>query len=146
MNKRVLKICWSSWQNESRDKRELSACRELGLDSMVMTEGDHSDWFRQDEVAGFPVCRFSTRPSKKLVPSKRLVPYRVDRFVSVFTWAWCARKLKPMAISGHDIRGLAIGWLSTIGLPKERKPVLIYDSHEFELGRNAKRSNVSCFL
>ena len=31
----ILKICGSEWDNASRDKRELSACRELGRLSLI---------------------------------------------------------------------------------------------------------------
>ena len=139
MGNRVLKICYTPWQNESRDKRELSVCRELGLEPLVMTEGNAHDWYREDTVSGFPVLRFSTMPLGKIAR------FRINRFVSVFTWAWCARKLKPAIISGHNIRSLFIGWLSTIGIPKAKKPKLVYDSHEFELGRNEKRSKLHLF-
>ena len=140
MNNRILKICYTPWCNASRDKRELSACRELGLEPLVMTEGEDGDWYREDTVDGFPVLRFSTRPLGKIAR------FRINRFACVFTWAWCARRLEPMMISGHNIRGLFIGWLSTVGLPKEKKPKLVYDSHEFELGRNRKRSKLELFF
>ena len=34
----ILKICGSEWDNASRDKRELSACRELGQQVMVLAK------------------------------------------------------------------------------------------------------------
>lgn len=134
MNKRVLKICVVEWDNASRDRRELAACRELGLEPLAMIRGEMGDRFREDMVDGFPVMRFDPRPIGANMP--RLI----RQACSILSWAWFARKLEPAVISGHDIEALAIGWLSTIGLPKSRKPKLVYDSHEFELGRNLKRS------
>ena len=139
MKKKVVKICIDPWKNASRDKRELSACRELGLEPLVMAKGDIQDWYREDEVAGFRVLRFSTRPFGEKVPKP------VSWIATIISWAWCARKLKPSVISGHDIVALTIGWLSTVGLPKQNRPALVYDSHEFELGRNAKRSKLHLF-
>lgn len=139
MNKRVLKLCIATWENASRDKRELSACRELGLEPLVMARGEKGDRFREDFVGGFPVLRFEPRPVGENLPK------RIRQICSILSWAWFARKLEPAIISGHDIEALTIGWLSTLGLPKSSRPKLVYDSHEFELGRNEKRSKVKLF-
>lgn len=140
MDKIVLKICIFPWQSESRDKRELSACRELGLTPLVMAKGEEGDWYREDEVSGFRVLRFSTRPLGTKVPAP------LNWVATMVCWAHCARKLHPAVISGHDIVALTIGWMSTVGTPKSRKPRLVYDSHEFELGRNEKRSKLQLFF
>lgn len=140
MEKTVLKICIFPWQNASRDKRELSACRELGLTPLVMAKGEEGDWYREDEVSGFRVLRFSTRPLGTKVPAP------LNWVATMVCWAHCARKLHPAVISGHDIVALTIGWMSTVGTPKSRKPRLVYDSHEFELGRNEKRSKLQLFF
>ena len=139
MEKTILKICIFPWQNASRDKRELSACRELGLTPLVMAKGEEGDWYREDEVSGFRVLRFSTRPLGTKVPAP------LNWVATMVCWAHCARKLQPAVISGHDIVALTIGWMSTVGTPKSRKPRLVYDSHEFELGRNEKRSKLQLF-
>lgn len=140
MEKTVLKICIFPWQNASRDKRELSACRELGLTPLVMAKGEEGDWYREDEVSGFRVLRFSTRPLGTKIPAP------INWVATMVCWAHCARKLQPAVISGHDIVALTIGWMSTVGTPKSRKPRLVYDSHEFELGRNEKRSKLQLFF
>lgn len=146
MAKLVLKICCGDWNNASRDKRELSVCRELGMQTLVMAKGELKDKYRKDCVSGYDVLRFSTRPLGIKVPNG------INRAVSIFTWAHYARKLKPDIISGHDIGALTIGYLSNIF--RSKKATLIYDSHEFEIGRNAKRSrlqlwwitHLECFL
>lgn len=140
MENTVLKICIFDWQNCSRDKRELSACRELELTPLVMAKGEKDDWYREDEVSGFRVLRFSTRPLGTKVPAP------LNWVATMVCWAHCARKLKPAVISGHDIVPVAIGWMATLGMPAKKKPKLVYHSHEFELGRNEKRSKLQLFF
>lgn len=53
------------------------------------------------------------------------------------------RRLKAEIISCYDISALTIAYISTIFL--SNKPKLIYDSHEFEFGRNSKRGKFASF-
>lgn len=132
----VLKICISEWKNASRDQRELMVCRELGADVKVVAKGiGNGRGTSVDHVAGFEVYRLSARPFKHL-------PILLNRILSVFMWAAYVRKMHPDIISGHDLEGLTIGWLSSFFLRHSQKPKLVYDSHEFEAGRNAKRSRM----
>jgi len=39
-------------------------------------------------------------------------------------------------ISCHDLRALGYGYLAALFTSKKKRPLLVYDSHEFELGRN----------
>jgi len=137
----ILKICASEWAYASRDKRELSACRELGEEVLVLAKGNLSDKGRLDEVDGYQVRRFTTRPMGLRVPNW------INRVASLFVWArYTKNELKPQIISGHDLAGLLIGWLSNIG--RKDKAKLIYDSHEFELGRytgRTKRNKLQMF-
>lgn len=130
----VLKISLNEWKNASRDQRELLLCREMGADVKVVAKGSGNgkDAFI-DDVNGFEVHRLSTRPFQYL-------PVAVNRILAVFKWAAYVRKLRPEIISGHDLDGLTIGWLSGFFLKSSQKPKLVYDSHEFEAGRNTKRS------
>ncbi|MDE6887965.1 MAG: glycosyltransferase, partial [Eubacterium sp.] len=130
--KLVLKIALSVWKNASRDKRELGVVKELGADVLVMAKGEKSGILEQ--VDGFDVYRMSTRPLGEHMPVV------INRIVSVFTWVRQIRKISPQVISGHDLPGLFIGYLYSVSVSKKRKPKLVYDSHEFELGRNANRS------
>ncbi len=130
----IVKICGTAWYNESRDKRELSVYRELGYDVCVIAKGNNDDRGREDCVDGYKVYRFTTKPFGEKCP------HFINKIVSVFAWAKYVRKLNPIIISGHDLLpGLLISWLSTFGM--KRKPKLIYDAHEFELGRNGVRRN-----
>lgn len=132
---KILKICGSSWANASRDKRELSVYQELGGEVTVLAKGDVKDYGRIDYVDGFRVIRYTTRPFGEYVPNT------INRFFSLFIWTRAVRKLNPDVISGHDLLpALTIAWMAT--LFKKKKPRLIYDSHEFELGRNVKRGAI----
>jgi glycosyltransferase involved in cell wall biosynthesis len=138
---KVLKIVTTDWYNASRDKRELSVVRELGAEPIVMAKGDPRDNFKEDMVDEFKVYRFSTRP---LGDRPSLV--KLNRLLSIFIWASKARKFNANVISGHDISGLLIGYLSSLFLPISKKPELIYDSHEFEIGRSATRSKFQTWV
>lgn len=131
---RVLKICTGTWENASRDQRELGVCRELGMEPIVLAKGKAGDRGREDTVNGFQVLRFTTRPYKR-------IPVSVNRVISIFQWAKYASTLNADIISGHDIEGWTIGWLSKF-YNRKNKPLFVYDSHEFELGRNAKRNKI----
>lgn len=130
---RVLKICTGTWENASRDQRELNVCRELGAETVVLAKGNREDRGREDTVDGFTVFRYTTRPYKH-------IPILVNRVLSIFQWAKYAGTLDADIISGHDIGGWTIGWLSKFFTRK--RPIFVYDSHEFELGRNTKRSKL----
>lgn len=133
---KILKICPSEWINESRDQRELSIYKELGMDVSVIAKGYPKDRGRIESVDGFKVYRYSTRPIK-------CIPASINRLISLFMWAHFIKKKKPDVISGHDLIGTTIGWLAFCG---RKKPALIYDSHEFELGRNKKRGGISLWI
>lgn len=127
-----MKICGSSWNNASRDKRELSVYKEMGAEVFVLAKGKCRDYGRIEYVDGFKVFRYTTRPLGKYVPAL------INRIISLFLWAHAAKKMNPDVITGHDLMpGLTIAWMVT--LFKRKKIKLIYDSHEFEMGRNVKR-------
>lgn len=137
-SKLVLKIVLSEWNNASRDKRELSLVRELGAEALVLAKGDKSGVVEQ--VESFQVYRMATRPLGKHIPNM------INRIISLFTWAYQARRLSPQVISGHDIIALFIGYISTAFMPKKKRPKLVYDSHEFEIGRIGKRNRVETWF
>lgn len=134
MSNLLVKVCCSEWINENRDIRELDVCMELGFNVIVVAKGNLRN---NDYVCGFDVRRLSTRPLGKYFPSS------INRVVALFTWAHYINRLRPNVISGHDITGLLVGWISTWFIPRSKAPKLIYDSHELEVGRNVKRSRLS---
>lgn len=133
--KRVLKICVNTWENASRNKRELSVCRELGMEAVVMAKGAPGDSFREETVDGFKVYRFSTRP---LGTARWLnVP---NRILSLLIWGRNARKFHADIITGQNLPGLFVGYLSNLGNPHKAR--LVYDSLEFEIGRIGRRTRL----
>lgn len=132
MAKLVLKICCEEWANQSRDKRELSVCREQGADVVVMAKGNTGDSLRRTTVDGFLVLLSSTRPLGERFPKI------LNQAIASLQWAFDAKNLHPDIISGHDLRALWTGWMSNVF--RKEKATLIYDSHEFELERNVQRS------
>lgn len=128
--KKVLKICGNDWKNASHDKRELSAAMELGASVEVIAKGAKTGVI--ENIDGFRVYRISTRPLGNKIPNA------INRIISLFTWAYFARKRNADIITGHDIIGLFIGYLSNIF--KQNKALLVYDSHEFEAGQTNNRS------
>ena len=134
----VLKISCNEWENENRDKRELSVCKKIGLETAVLAKGLPKDKGRKEIIEGFKLYRYTTKPFGNSVPSI------INKAFSLLLWANFAHKLSPDIISGHDIGALFIGWLSNI--IKGKKAKLVYDSHEFELGRNKKRNKLELFF
>lgn len=134
--KKVLKICISDWKNASRDQRELAVVKELGGDVEILAKGEKTGEI--DYINGFKVFRISTRP----LVIKRLV--FINRVFAIFSWAYVARRKNVDIISGHDLPGLLIGYISN--LFKKHKAKLVYDSHEFEIGRAIKRNKISKYL
>ena len=52
---KVLKICGTHFDNENRDRRELSVYLELGSEIAVLAKGESADNGRLDTVDGIPV-------------------------------------------------------------------------------------------
>jgi len=135
--KLLLKIVVNDFNNASRDKRELSVVSQFNTKIIVMAKGEHNE---VTDTNDYEIHRRSTRPLGKYKPLIQL-----NRLISIITWSFYARKLNAYCISCHDLIALLIGWLSTWLIPKDKKPLLVYDSHEFEIERNTygKRSKLS---
>ena len=76
----VLKVCGGTWENASRDKRELSTYRECGADVAVLAKGNRNDKGRIEMVDGFTVYRYSTRPLGCKAPDL------LNRLISLFLY------------------------------------------------------------
>lgn len=137
---KLLKIVTNSFENENRDERELRVAVELGFEVMVMAKGNgKKNSF--DFVNDILVHRCTTKPL-----GNRRILIRLNRIVSVFKWSIYAHKINADVISCHDILSLMIGYLSNFYKVGKSKSLLIYDSHEFELGRNVKRSLLTKYI
>ncbi|MEL3901252.1 MAG: glycosyltransferase [Treponema phagedenis] len=133
MGKRILKIVIHEFVNETRDIRELSCLHKMGNTEIIVVAKGEKDVIQQDF---YELHTLTTRPLK-------FVPVKINRIISFFLWAKYVRNLKADIISCHDILALAIAYISSFFL--YRKPKLIYDSHEFEFGRNSKRCKFMSF-
>jgi glycosyltransferase involved in cell wall biosynthesis len=123
-----LKIVPGKFDSASRDKRELSVIQELGHQVIVIAKGENN---KKGVADGFEVHCRTTRP---LGNAKWLT--QINRLVSLVSWSVYVKNLKPDCISCHGLIALFIGWLSTWFTPLSKRPLLVYDSHEFEIGRN----------
>ena len=134
--KLFVKITASDFHHASRDKKELSVVKELGYPILVVAKGNNNGI---KTIDGWLVHTRTTRP---LGINRHLIQF--NRCITLLSWALYIRKLKANYLSCHDLIALTIGWISTIGISKNKKPLLIYDSHEFEIGRNTngKRSKL----
>ena len=138
--KKVLKVRVGTWNNATRDKRDLSAAMEAGFDVAVVALGQAGDRMRPGEIDGFSVYFCDMKPFLKCrVLNKLLYPIR---------WARDIRDYGADVLNCHDLRALVIGYMAAILTPKKRRPKLVYDAHEFEIGRNTdgKRGKLSAWL
>ena len=123
----------------SRNKRELSAAREYGFETYFFSNDQNPDlaaWGVKDK----PIWD-GTIPLHSGIPK----PIRVLKVIGNQI-AVCHRTLELPggAWSCHDLSALHLAyWLTRL---RKERPLLIYDSHEFEMGRNAKRSVFKSFL
>jgi len=132
---KVLKIVLSDFSYESRDKREILCLIDMGHQVVVMAKSNNNEYqvIKQD---GYEI-HFLPTDTKK-ANGKRSI-YKT--IMTVINWIKYARNIKPDCISGHDLIPLTIGYLSTLFTFREKKPMLVYDSHEFEIGRNTASNN-----
>ncbi len=130
------------FKNASRNKRELDVAKELGF-KVIVRDASYTEPEGIYDIDGYTVYR---RKKKKI--NNKII----KQFQKVIDWyikePIFLRKLNADIISCYDLTALLIGWLSTIFIIRSKKPKLIYDSHEFELGcrRNLRRSNFTKFI
>jgi len=123
-----LKISLYAFGQNSRDQREIEAAYEAGFKNIHVISATglkelHSDpiW----ECTEIVLKPFGDTGFRKLLGN-------ISAFINFIKKA---RALKPKVISGHDIFGLLIGYLSSIG--RREQTYLVYDAHEYEMGRFA---------
>jgi glycosyltransferase involved in cell wall biosynthesis len=138
--KKFIKYMLSDFNNASRNKRELSVVAKFDCEIIVCAVGKEEC---VKTIDGYTVFKRTNKLSKNSV---------VRKFQIVYNWVFkqpqYLRNQNADYISCHNLIALFIGWLSTWFLPKKKKPRLIYDSHEFEIGRNSegKRSNFAKWI
>ena len=125
---------YKSIRNASRNKREMEAARESGYEVLVFSNDDPAAGNVPPFAKGYhdgtvpmPV-KGSAFQKLRTIVRNRLVVYRQTRKLPRGVW------------SCHDLHSLRIAYFATRFCL--HRPTLIYDAHEFELGRNAKRSKL----
>lgn len=156
----VLKVRIGKFDTASRDHRELSAAQEAGFDVKVLASAYEPEeagtiktikgfeshmfypWKRSNstinpqENAGPKLFKlpFDDKEERNIV--EKGIRFLINRVFGAFVWSRKVRTFHADVISCHDLPALFVGYMSTLFMSKNKKPKLIYDSHEFELGRN----------
>ena len=131
---KVLKIVISDFDKCSRDKRELSVVRELGHEVIVLNKKNEDSVTKID--SNFTIIGKKVRGKS----SNKFIIF-FQRIKSVFSWIKIAKNINADVITGHDLPGLSIGWLSNLFKSKNNKSKLVYDAHEYEIGRTLENKN-----
>ncbi|MCE1168343.1 MAG: glycosyltransferase [Sphingobacteriia bacterium] len=131
----VLKFLLSDIQFATRDLKEISLLNELNFKTMVLCVGEESEI---EETSNGIIIR--KIPNLKLSRSQTRIVRAIKIIRRKVLLIGILRDLRPTCISCHDIDALLLGWISTILIKKSKRPLLVYDSHEFEAGRNTNGS------
>lgn len=131
---KFVKLLLRSIDGESRDKREITTALKLNYEVDVICSG------YKEYDKGLEKCRVCVVEMPQFARYKNRIWRHINMIKHYFKLAALTRKCRADVISCHDIIALGIGYVSTCFLPSKVRPKLIYDSHEFEIGRNKKRS------
>ncbi|NLG10988.1 MAG: glycosyltransferase [Coriobacteriaceae bacterium] len=136
--KRFVKLNKYDFTNASRTKRELEVITELTEDITVFVRSNRS--FEYSTTEGY---RIVEQPFITISKNNKS-PINIIR--NIGSWCSLIRKQEADCISCHDIELLLLAWLANLFSTK--KALLIYDSQEFELGRNTgkRRSAVTTWI
>lgn len=125
---RVVKLFEMDIDKESRDIREIKALLELGIEVLGVCHGENT------------MIEKSKYGYVKHIVRRRGIDKR-QKVLGHSIWNWyslikTAKSLKPDCISCHNIRSLFAGWVVSLFTAKKYRPLLVYDSHEFEIKSN----------
>ena len=128
-----LKISLVTFATNSRDARELRSAQASGWQNIQVIAPAGQAASYQD--SSWSVKEINLRPYGDGGLKKLL-----GKMAAFWHFIKSARQVKADVISGHDLLGLLIAFLASIG--RKNKPFLLYDAHEYENGRftNKKRS------
>lgn len=127
--KRFVKLIKYDFTNASRTKRELEVITELTDDITVLVRSNRNIEYSTAE--GYCIVE---HPFVAITKNNKS-PINIIR--NIGSWCSLIRKQKADCISCHDIELLSLAWLTNLFSTK--KALLIYDSQEFELGRNTSK-------
>lgn len=125
---RFAKVMLCPFDSDSRSKRECAVVHEVGFDVSIYDTSLIKGVFMHSDYHHYPT------------PDK-FQGGILGRAVKFVKWGYKIRKGNYDLISAYDISALLISWLSNFGKSKKTKAKLIYDSHEFEFGRNTTRAS-----
>ena len=134
---RAVKFLLSNYLIESRDKREVEVLLECGANVIVLQPGD-KDYNMQLAAR----CELRIKSILPVFQKKSRANRAIRIMINWILLGYELRKIQPDLISCHDLSALFIGWMSTWFINKKNRPLLVYDAHEFEMGRNTKRSRL----
>ncbi|MDR3585179.1 MAG: glycosyltransferase [Desulfosporosinus sp.] len=131
--KTVVKFLQFDYMRSSRDKREVSVLLEMGANVIILEAGEIQESKMLSNRCEYRIQKILPLSSRQ----NRLI--RKARILK--NWTMLARVLRGLdadILSCHDLTALFIGWRSTWFMPKTKRPKLVYDAHEFEVGRNTE--------
>lgn len=120
----------------SRNKRELQAAYEHGYQVLVISSDDSASFSEKYPNYSLISDSYKTHVTREMSRMKRYMKI-IWGYIDVI---YNLRKVNADVMSCHDIDSLFLAWIAC--LLKYRKPALIYDSHEFEIGRNIPRNKI----
>lgn len=127
---------WRTIVNASRDIREIKLAKACGYNVVVLSNEKNVENAKNYVNADIEIINSNIiNLNDSMKKAKKL-------FVTIkncFTLIPKTTMLKADVLSCHDLNSLIAGYIATRFVRK--KPLLVYDSHEYELGRNKKRSN-----
>lgn len=141
--KKVIKFLLSDISFAARNKKEISVLKEIGCDVIILCIGEKTEQITTE--SGLLI--YKIEKLKLSITQPRLI-----RAIQIIRrWVFLAKLLRTFnaeCISCHDLSALFIGWMSTWLTPKNKRHQLVYDSHEFEAGRNTdgKRSKLKLWF
>lgn len=119
----------------SRNRRELEVAKDCGFEVEVISSDDEA-YFKEH----FPQYSLVSDGSVKVSYSMSWIKRHWQIFIGKFKVLKVARHIDADVVSCHDLDSLWNCWLANSF--KSHRPKMVYDSHEFELGRNKKRSRL----
>ena len=135
--KRYCKFLLGDVSNESRDKREISVLIELGYEVVVLCSGYDGNDAIIDQCT--VVVRQKSKYQNKTTPKVFRILIILKRSLALIKEL---KRSNTDVISCHDLYALCLGYISKTLTFGRKKPLLVYDSHEFEVGRNSERSRI----
>ena len=132
---KFLKLILCPYRVEARSRREIEVMKNL-IDETNIAVVELGDKESKTKIDGITLYTYPMKFSGDVLA-------RLPNFLKL---AMDIRRLHAEIISCYDISALMIAYISSFFLLN--KPRLIYDSHEFEFGRNSSRSKFAslCIL